>query len=717
MPGKCFLLRFLTLFGFLTLSSCLSFNRNHWQSEEFLLKKFREKTEGKMYTVEEVAAAIDHLERWIDTDGSVIPMQASVFGEARLMAHRQDIERELHGDLSKFDDTIQGYLQTTDQAYLAMALSISADTTPSTAGGTSPPPSSSATSSKTKGLLSPALSTGGQTYNVTVNTAGPASKSTSPSSQTNDASTLIPASKDVYNITQTTLGKTPTNSDGSTPRLGLEPVIHLSQKMRYLNFLNELRRINEGDDNSESSGYRINLVRIPISVITGSQTQRGYGAECTITIKPHLPEDLLSKTFQNWVVNDIINNVTLPIVSGIDNVSEQKLKSYLDSITTKTDRSTLQPEWWKPLVKRKAIQASAQVTSPLGNTMLIELMGYDNVAKALLYCKEQLKDHLAAEKRAYHLDVQDLLRQELNLAYDLLKTPAFYSLWEYASENLAQLIHQNNFNQVEQIRKIFQNTITTQLTNAENKEDQNNLISIRSSAAWVIVMSAALLNDRLMKDMRETQSTKSWFQAPEHWVPFYLPCPSPEINQLFNEYVKVRWPIYVFNIDPQTDDQNILDSLTTVRDLRIALAVAFTNGVIGVSQFTSFARRLQQDYETVAIHRSSVGFSNGTDTFGWRFYPRFQTPPILSNSAVLFQTLFSGLESYKQKLRQSHLENGIRECDALIVMPAIIPYIDLEYTSNWFRLPNPKFKRATMQQTMTLSRVVQSIRKQQSRLR
>ena len=43
-------------------------------------------------------------------------------------------------------------------------------------------------------------------------------------------------------------------------------------------------------------------------------------------------------------------------------------------------------------------------------------------------------------------------------------------------------------------------------------------------------------------------------------------------------------------------------------------------------------------------------------------------------------------------LRERRLEPGIRECVAIVIMPSFVPYADLNVTSNWFSLTDPKRK-------------------------
>ena len=101
-----------------------------------------------------------------------------------------------------------------------------------------------------------------------------------------------------------------------------------------------------------------------------------------------------------------------------------------------------------------------------------------------------------------------------------------------------------------------------------------------------------------------------------------------------------------------TEDQNIADAFSLRRELQLSMSLAFVTGQISANNMTRFARRIEQDYETVALNRTMVGFSHGEDTFGWRYYPRYQTPDIESNLTVLARDLLIGGPNRNAVLRQ-----------------------------------------------------------------
>src|SRR5262249_34116778 len=113
-----------------------------------------------------------------------------------------------------------------------------------------------------------------------------------------------------------------------------------------------------------------------------------------------------------------------------------------------------------------------------------------------------------------------------------------------------------------------------------------------------------------------------------------------------------------------------------------------------------------------ALNRTVVGFSHADDTFGWRFYPRVQTPPVPGNLETVFRDLLVGGQGAGYYLRRRRLEPGLRECVALVVMPSFVPQLSVEVCANWFKPADPKCKERTAAQAMRLSKRVQTLRGQ-----
>ncbi|HEX4613167.1 MAG TPA: hypothetical protein VH092_33570, partial [Urbifossiella sp.] len=313
-------------------------------------------------------------------------------------------------------------------------------------------------------------------------------------------------------------------------------------------------------------------------------------------------------------------------------------------------------------------------------------------------------------------DVQSYLREEARAAYQFLAQPGQQGLWaEFCTPDLVAAVRTRQVARLEDMRDAFRCRVEA-VTLADQyrlSRPGNELMQFSTTAAlaWCVLVDAALLTDRLVQDMKETASAK---QKPlagcDRWCPYYLPDPPAECRQAFNEYVKLRWPIHVFALDPETQEQNIADSLSTRREMQLALAIAFTNGQISARNMTKYVRRLEAEYQTIALNRTQVGFSHGENVFGWRFYPRFQTPDTKSNLEVLFREQLIGGPNRNQLLRDHRLEPGMRECVAVVVMPSFVPYVTVDTASNWFPLPNPKHKVLDTTQAVRLSRAVQTIK-------
>ena len=237
--------------------------------------------------IEFLAENIDWLEHHIDRYGSIVAKHPDIWGEARLTKHRDEYERQMSRELNQFSFKINAAIAQSDSSFLAQAFALS-----SAAAGTD-------------GTI-PTVQVSGADTSVDARSA------------------TIAKLRGVDNSTTSTFA----NFDAVAPegKIGIEPVLDLDQRSRYLQHLHELRRINEGDDTSDSPGYALNLVRIPVSILPGKMTREGFGAEITITATPHLSDDLLPNTFRNLVVNDLVDQLGLPLVRTAELISNRDEK-------------------------------------------------------------------------------------------------------------------------------------------------------------------------------------------------------------------------------------------------------------------------------------------------------------------------------------------------------------------------------------------------------
>jgi hypothetical protein len=360
-----------------------------------------------------------------------------------------------------------------------------------------------------------------------------------------------------------------------------------------------------------------------------------------------------------------------------------------------------------------------------------------------------------------YMDVRAFVQEETQAAYDLLSGEQYRLLWTAAGHTLANSIRQRNTECVKDQRNTFYSCIGKNPTALKGLamgvpgidgpilqpdgqfeilapevfektrpsltdlartlgccEDCKNIDGAEPSAdtcktttaalAWAIIVESSLLNDQLIQDMREAGTASGRPLPPTDCMEFFHPFPSPEARMAFNDYVRCRWPIRVFALDPVTQDQNVADAFSRRRELQVAAALGFASGQMNEQALMRFTRRLEWDMATIQLNRTVVGFSHGSDTFGWRFYPRFQTPPTPGTFVAFGQTLFGG-PSRDADIRQRELESGTRECTAIVVMPSFVPYVTFDVRTNWFKLTNPKQTEVSMKETLELSRSIKAM--------
>jgi hypothetical protein len=915
---------------------------------------------GTNPTVENLANQIDWLEHHLDSFGSVVPKQPDVWGEARLTTHRQEIECQLRDRLNKFDSNLQASLRRTDLADLSLSIALGFAT-----DGRAVPQASivagSGTAAKEETKEETTTDADGRTMTKVTKTTSPASP---------EAVAGLSNSVSCNGMA----------SDSSA--IDLEPTLHNDQLYRYLQALNELRRINEGDDNSDSPGYSLNVVRLPISILPGKHTQSGYGGEITFTAEPNLGPDLLPDTFRNLVINDLVDQLSLPmtrllnndLAKGLKMISIQAraeaeadriteamekrlrclaekpgfespvehfneyfeylrnrfselsaLSSYAASLRDEgrvggnpetdndidkiviadssfklsdgkavrliatvrcrqlletieellqfgvsvtrlslsidvekesmalevpilcleMDEQTLAAEYIKgsmpysfcidyrglidenivceenidiqsldfliradalisqsppkqmesfkkrrkvdPIVSgsiKKAVTSPSSVKDvpsskelareaisstvgklkviieevvsgdtkrkfaneildrlqgnnyrdflsvfaenktienrlysqggasipaparqrrsmqPLAPSQLVEVFG----TEMLLRIAERLVRSLQAlppnDGNYVHLiDVRRLLFEELSSSYDFLSQPDLLPAWQFAGPELTRAITSRNLAEVRRMRREF---------NAGFSRGVKT--NIAASLSWAIMVESSLLNDHLTFEMQRLSGDKGCACCPPEFPIFYGPTPAQDAREAFNQYVMCRWPIQVFALDPTTQDQNVKESFDMRRNLQLAAAVAVAQGRANINAAGRFVRNLELGIDTTTLNRTAVGFSHGSNTFGWRFYPRVQTPDTPSTLAAFGQTLLGG-PNKAALLRDRELEPGIRECTAIVVMPSFVPYLTIHSRSSWFHLNNPGARQLTMHDAMQLSAACEAVQR------
>jgi hypothetical protein len=239
-----------------------------------------------------------------------------------------------------------------------------------------------------------------------------------------------------------------------------------------------------------------------------------------------------------------------------------------------------------------------------------------------------------------------------------------------------------------------------------------------AALCWAIAVDAGLLDRGLRGDARRVFAANNIPIDHIDNIRFYHTKfyhrynPGDPAVPVFNDYVRTRWPIITFGLDPVSDQQNIADSFNLKRDLQLALSFAFATGQIGFNQMSTFRRQIEQSSDTIALNRTVTGFVHGNDNFGFRFTPRFQNPPNQrTNFGVIASQLIGGGPGPDYQMKKSKLEPGMRELTAVLLVPSFLTTMRVDVTSNWFRLNDPEHLVFHTNRMMEQGRLVQEIRR------
>jgi len=509
--------------------------------------------------VERLADEIDWLQAHINAYGSIVAKHPDVWGQNRLTRARYEYEEQMRAQLGAFQELSNASLRRSDQAFLGLALSLS-DTPASTGrAATTATKPADATATVTNLISNPI---GGGTPAEMVITRTPPFTATSQPFAT-------------FGL------------DGGNT-VSLEPTIHLDHLSRYLNHLHELRRINEGDDIADSPGYALNLVRIPVSITPGQHTQAGHGAEITVTADPQLGDDLLPTTFRTLVLNDIIDMLAPGLTFAVNTAGVREALSASDAVplshtSPERQRRDLSAAAMQGIRSRSVSVPTAKMRRarmPLPPEQMVDVIGQRQVVILLQSTYEALGADPANTPCIDYPQVRGFLGEELQAAHDFLAQERQQHVWaELPGWNLAELIRSRRIDELALRRQAFFDSLGIEETTT-------------AVLAWAILVESALLDERLAADMRESGVAGHASNMLGTCAgPFYGPNPSPEARSAFNDYVRRRWPIRVFALDPVSQEQNVEEQYAQRREMQMAMAMAFASGRANGQALARYARR------------------------------------------------------------------------------------------------------------------------------
>ena len=451
--------------------------------------------------------------------------------------------------------------------------------------------------------------------------------------------------------------------------VALEPTVVLDEHSSYLNHLNQLRRINAGDDLTDRPGYGLYLVRIPVTLSPGPRSRRGKGAIITVSAKSLMTRDTLRNTLRNTVINETVNNLTQAIGNP----------------PTKDGEPTLGP--------------GAGSFSLVSYADTEVFYGPQSIALLKNEADRLLARDLADEPHHRSARVADWLRGELEASYQLLEEAATpvrggqrVAMFD-PLEEVGDLVMHRDYTKLAhlQLASTQDQQVLRAGGRAAGRVEDDDLGAHRRRTSnflgYALRIQAAAVNRRLKQDMIDQDPTLK----PEGLkkISFFEPSASEEAMRLFERYVDEKWPLRVYAIEPVIAQQNVADGFgrrtQSAFDLAAVAPVGTLKALSGLASVgLASERRGADDENAIRLNPTMVGFGAGERSFGWIFYPRIQTRIRDGHLITDIQLLLNGRFPDPTGKEQS-IEPGQRECTALIVMPNFIPKIEFITVADWFR--------------------------------
>jgi hypothetical protein len=460
---------------------------------------------------------------------------------------------------------------------------------------------------------------------------------------------------------------TSTNQAASPPTekaaASLEPTVVLDEHSSYLNHLNQLRRINAGDELADRPGYGLYLVRIPVTLSPGPRSRKGKGAIITVSAKSVMTKSTLRNALRNTVINETVNNLTQAI-------RNQSIKD--------DDRTSGRGNGSFSLVS-------------YADTELF--YGRPNIELLSKEAEHQLSKELDNEPHHRTARVSEWLRQELEASYQFLEQAATPNRTGTLNANadpleeLGNLVARREFSRIAKLQVHEKEEPQVRLASAaavdvagERGDRRKRVVS---TLAFALQIQAAGISRRLKQDMADQDATLK----PEFLreLSFFEPDVSDAAFHAFEQYVTVKWPLRVYAIEPVIAQQNVADAFGRSKRSTFDLVGSGPMGPWKALAGIAADRRAADDETAIRLNPTMVGFGAGQSTFGWIFYPRLQTSGS-SNGRLLTDValLLNGRVPDPMGGDQS-IEPGQRECTALIEMPNFVPKIEFVTVANWFR--------------------------------
>ena len=205
-------------------------------------------------TVGELCHRLDCIAEELRDDGLIVLKQPDVFSQARMTRFRNDFDAQMSSDLGNFHLVLAARINRLDAATTTQTTALSA--------ALSAPGTTNMATDPTKFMQG--CQRHEQPFHGRRHLA---------------LRTTIDPTKSAFGTLATAPNTLAGAGANAAMGIGVDPTVYLDEKKRFLEHLNEIRRISLGPDQNDSSGYGLYLVRLPVSITPGECTYQGYGAE------------------------------------------------------------------------------------------------------------------------------------------------------------------------------------------------------------------------------------------------------------------------------------------------------------------------------------------------------------------------------------------------------------------------------------------------------
>ena len=328
------------------------------------------------------------------------------------------------------------------------------------------------------------------------------------------------------------------NPTAPNPPASLEPIVVLDEHSNYLNHLNQLRRINAGDDLADRPGYGLYLVRIPVTLSPGPRSRRGKGAIISVSAKPVMSKHTLRTALRDVVINETVNNLTQAIYHREAEACDQPA-------TLSTAAFSL------------VSLADAEI-----------FYGRAGIERLREETEHQLAADLQAEPHHRTARVASWLQNELQSSYHLLEQAATPDRSDQLAarrdplEELGEQIAGRDFTRIARLQvgrgkdpRVERTSTRAASAEAEQSGRRSDVVDL---LAFALRIQAAGVNRRLKQDI--VDQDPSIKREDLRGLSFFEPEVSDEAMAAFEHYVNAKWPLRVYAIEPVIAQQNVADA-------------------------------------------------------------------------------------------------------------------------------------------------------------